>query len=106
VTPQTLGRSFRSKRQSWRNVMPALWANRSTGLLGPWAGVKEAAYNVLTLPWLGYAVGFLAANLFVVPGLFLGAVLTSGITASYHPRRVRTISARALGPPTLPGKTT
>ncbi len=46
----------------------------SAVFLGPWAGVKEAAYNVFTLPWLGYAIGFLVANLLVVPGLLLGAV--------------------------------
>ncbi|MFX1411543.1 MAG: 4Fe-4S binding protein [Promethearchaeota archaeon] len=46
----------------------------SAVLLGPWAELKEAAYAVFTLPWLGYAVGFLVANLLLLPGLFLGAV--------------------------------
>jgi hypothetical protein len=42
--------------------------------LGPWAALKEAAYTVFTRPWLIYAVGFLVANLLLVPGLFLGMV--------------------------------
>ena len=46
----------------------------SAVLLGPWASIKEAAYAVFTLPWLGYAASFLTANLLLVPGLFLGTV--------------------------------
>lgn len=41
-------------------------------LLGPWTALKEAAYAVGTLGWGAYAVAFLALNLAVVPGLFLG----------------------------------
>jgi ferredoxin len=46
----------------------------SAVFLGPWAGLKEAAYNLFTLPWLGYAASFLVSNLLLVPGLFLGVV--------------------------------
>jgi polyferredoxin len=46
----------------------------SAVFLGPWATLKETAYNVFTGPWFAYAIGFLMANLLLVPGLFLGAV--------------------------------
>ncbi len=42
----------------------------SAVLLGPWGGLKAAAYNVGSLPWLGYAVLFLGTLIGVVPGLF------------------------------------
>jgi ferredoxin len=46
----------------------------SAVFLGPWSAIKEAAYHVLTWPWVGYAAAFLLINLALVPGLFLGAV--------------------------------
>lgn len=41
-------------------------------LIGPWSPLKQMAYDVGTLEWVMYAVGFLAANLALVPGIFLG----------------------------------
>jgi len=42
--------------------------------MGSWGWLKNAAYHVGTLPWLAYALAFLAITLVVVPGLFFGAV--------------------------------
>lgn len=41
-------------------------------LIGPWSVLKESAYAVATPAWFGYALAFLAANLLIVPGIFLG----------------------------------
>ncbi len=49
----------------------------SAVLLGPWGELKAAANAVMTPAWLGYALAFLALNVLVVPGLFLGAVTLS-----------------------------
>lgn len=46
----------------------------SAVFLGPWAGLKEAAYRIFTPQWFGYAISFLTATLFVIPGLFLASV--------------------------------
>jgi polyferredoxin len=46
----------------------------SAVLLGPWSILKEAAYAVGTLPWVTYAMVFLAANLAVIPAIFLVSV--------------------------------
>ncbi len=40
---------------------------------GPWGWLKSAAYQVGSLPWLGYSAGFLALNLLLLPGLFAAA---------------------------------
>ena len=42
--------------------------------VGPWGWLKSAAYAIGSLRWVGYAVGFLSLNLFVVPGLYALAV--------------------------------
>lgn len=43
-------------------------------LLGPWGALKTAAYSVGSLPWLGYALAFLAILFGLLPGLFSLAV--------------------------------
>jgi hypothetical protein len=43
-------------------------------LLGPWGFLKNAAYAVGSLSWLGYALGFLVFVLALLPGLFYLAV--------------------------------
>lgn len=48
----------------------------STIMLGPWGGLKSAAYGVGTLPWLGYAASFLTFTLLILPGGFLLATET------------------------------
>ena len=42
--------------------------------IGPWGWLKSAAFDIGTLRWMGYAAGFLALNLLVLPGLFSLAV--------------------------------
>ena len=42
--------------------------------VGPWGWLKSAAFTIGSLQWAGYAAGFLALNLFVLPGLFTLAV--------------------------------
>jgi hypothetical protein len=46
----------------------------SAVLIGPWGVLKDAARSVGSLPWLGYAAGFLAFVLIVLPGLFWLAI--------------------------------
>ncbi|MFZ6029220.1 MAG: 4Fe-4S binding protein [Chloroflexota bacterium] len=38
--------------------------------VGPWGGLKSAAFAIGSAGWWGYAAGFLALNLLVLPGLF------------------------------------
>jgi hypothetical protein len=42
----------------------------SAVLLGPWGNLKEAAYQIGSLPWLIYAVGLLVVIWVVLPGSF------------------------------------
>jgi polyferredoxin len=54
--------------------------------LGPWGGLKLAAYSVGSLSWIGYAAVFLAFIFGLLPVLFLGTVwigktLTKATTA-------------------------
>ena len=46
----------------------------SAVMLGPWGALKDAAYQVGGLPWLGYAATFLLTALALLPGLFWLAV--------------------------------
>lgn len=45
----------------------------SAVLLGPWGALKDAANFARLDGWLAYAAAFLAINLVILPGLFLGA---------------------------------
>lgn len=38
--------------------------------VGPWGWLKSAAFEIGSLRWIGYAAGFLAINLILLPGLF------------------------------------
>jgi polyferredoxin len=44
-------------------------------LLGPWGALKDAAYNVGTSAWFGYAVAFLAIIFGILPGFFTLGIL-------------------------------
>jgi hypothetical protein len=46
-------------------------------LIGPWAELKQAAYAVGAPAWWMYAFVFLAANLALVPGLFLTSAMVT-----------------------------
>lgn len=41
---------------------------------GPWGGLKNAAFDIGSLPWLGYAGAALLLNLVLLPGTFILAV--------------------------------
>ncbi len=43
-------------------------------LLGPWGGLKQAAYRAGSLAWGGYAAAFLAFTWLLIPGFFALAV--------------------------------
>jgi polyferredoxin len=42
----------------------------SAVMLGPWSAFKEAAYQIGSLPWWGYAIALLALTWVALPGLF------------------------------------
>jgi hypothetical protein len=44
-------------------------------LLGPWGALKDAAYNVGTSAWFGYAAAFLAIIFGILPGFFALGIL-------------------------------
>lgn len=44
--------------------------------VGPWGWLKSAAFAIGSLQWIGYAAGFLALNLLLLPGLFILATWT------------------------------
>jgi len=46
-------------------------------LLGPWGALKDAAYQVGTTAWMGYAAGFLALIFLILPAAFWLAVSLS-----------------------------
>ena len=56
-------------------------------LLGPWGGLKSAAYAVGSLPWLGYALAFLAFVFVMLPGCFLLAVAAGQAWAGASPAK-------------------
>jgi hypothetical protein len=62
-------------------------------LLGPWGLVKMAAFQVGSLPWLGYAAAFLAFTLALLPGMFYGAVMVGQVWAGSR-RAIATASQR------------
>lgn len=61
---------------------------------GPWGWLKNAAYNVGSLEWLGYSGGYLLLNLLLLPGLFFGTVWASGrLSGSRLPLRKQVAAA-------------
>lgn len=50
-------------------------------LLGPWGGLKSAAFHVGSAAWLIYAVGFLSIIFLLLPGLFYLAVRSAASLA-------------------------
>jgi len=69
-------------------------------LLGPWGGLKSAAYQVGSASWFAYVGAFLTFVLAIVPGLFSAAVLIGRRLAGlrYETRRSVTNFAYALIP--------
>jgi hypothetical protein len=72
----------------------------SAVLLGPWGGLKAAAYAVGSPAWWGYALSFIVVVLGVVPGLFTLAVWSGhrGAPSTDQVRRQVTRFASALIP--------
>jgi polyferredoxin len=72
----------------------------STVMLGPWGALKNAAYQVGTLPWFGYALALLALTWGLLPGLFyLTTRVAQTIAPTLHdPRQTFTAYAAALLP--------
>lgn len=67
---------------------------------GPWGWLKSAAFEIGSLPWVGYASGYLALNLIILPALYLLAVWAGQkFTGTKLPlRRAITTQAQALLP--------
>ncbi len=75
----------------------------SAVMLGPWGGLKDAAYQIGSLPWWGYAVALLALIWVALPGLFyLTTRVANKLTPSLHkPRRTFISFSGALVPLSL-----
>ena len=69
-------------------------------MLGPWGWLKEAAYQVGSLPWFGYVLGLLTLTWILLPGLFYLAVRAAQTLASTRqtPRQTFIAYAYALAP--------
>jgi hypothetical protein len=60
----------------------------SAVMLGPWGGLKEAAYQIGSIPWLIYALGLLVVIWAVLPGLFyIVTRAAEKLSPSIHNRR-------------------
>ncbi len=72
----------------------------SAVMLGPWGVLKDAAYQVGTLPWIGYAVVLLALTWVLLPGSFYLVTQIANRLAptTEKPRQVFTTYASALLP--------
>jgi ferredoxin len=72
----------------------------SAVMLGPWGFLKNAAYQIGSLPWVGYALALLTLTWGLLPGLFyLTTRIAQVITPSSHkPRKTFTAYAAALLP--------
>lgn len=72
----------------------------SAVMLGPWGYLKDAAYQVGSLPWMGYASLLLAVTWGLLPGAFyLVAQFANRLSATpQKPRQVFTTYASALLP--------
>lgn len=69
----------------------------SAVFLGPWGWLKMSAYNIGSKAWVMYALGFLALNLLVLPGIFtLSVSLWKQISRSSLPLK-RMIAQEAQG---------
>ncbi len=68
----------------------------SAVMLGPWGVLKDAAYQVGSLPWLGYALALLALTWGLLPGIFyLATQIANRLAPTPHKPR-QTFSAYAV----------
>jgi polyferredoxin len=75
----------------------------SAVMLGPWSGLKDAAYQIGSLTWWGYAVGLLVVIWAALPGLFyLVTRAAHKLSPSFHnPRQIFNTHASVLVPLSL-----
>lgn len=97
-TPRTANRSYSA--QSLDTAFLALVMLGSAlafaaVFVGPWGWLKSAAFAIGSLQWLGYAAGFLALNLLVLPGLFGLAVWVGRQTSKVRLPLKREISTQS-----------
>ena len=67
---------------------------------GPWGGLKNAAFEIGSRPYLAYAAGFLLLNLALLPAAFAGAAWLSARLSreKFHLRKAIALQAQALLP--------
>lgn len=65
-------------------------------LLGPWGELKNAAYSIGSLAWLGYALVFLFIILGAVPGIFWLCVRLGQSLARWQASKSKQISTRHI----------
>jgi polyferredoxin len=72
----------------------------SAVMLGPWGGLKNAAYQVGSLPWFSYGVTLLTLTWGLLPGLFYVATRTAQVIAptNHNTRQIFTSHSAALLP--------
>ena len=63
--------------------------------IGPWGWLKSAAFEVGSLPWIGYASAYLALNLLLLPAIFFTAVWTGEKLSAKNFSLKRAISTQA-----------
>jgi hypothetical protein len=69
-------------------------------MLGPWGVLKEAAYQIGSLAWMGYAVGLLLFNWGLLPGVFyiVSRAAQKLFPSDHKPRQTFNIYATAMLP--------
>ena len=72
IVPKVKGASFDSSFKAF--IMLGSAIVYSAVMLGPWSGLKEAAYQIGSMPWWGYAFGLLALIWAALPGLWYGNI--------------------------------
>ena len=67
---------------------------------GPWGWLKSAAFEIGSLPWAGYALGYLSLSLILLPAIFLITVWIEQkfIGSKLSLRRAITTQAQVLLP--------
>jgi polyferredoxin len=62
----------------------------SAVMLGPWGGLKNAAYHIGSLGWIAYALGILSFVFILIPGAFALVVASGHLLAGRQARFNRT----------------
>ncbi len=69
-------------------------------MLGPWGVLKDAAYQIGSMAWVGYAVGLLLFNWGLLPGVFyiVSRAAQKLFPSDHKPRQTFNIYATAMLP--------